>query len=73
MEAIKKKHTGVYLPPDLLKRLAQFQVDKAGGLYGRNEIIIRAIDEFLKRNKHCKSTAPPLTPIKSGAETSTRG
>ncbi len=52
MEAIKKKHTGVYLPPDLLKRLAQFQVDKAGGLYGRNEIIIRAIDEFLKRNKH---------------------
>jgi len=52
MEAGKKKHTGVYLPSDLLKRLAQFQVDKSGGLYGRNEIIIRAIDEFLKRNKH---------------------
>ena len=48
----KKKHTGVYLPPDLLRRLAQYQIDKAGSLYGRNEIIIQAIDEFLKKNKY---------------------
>lgn len=52
MEAQKKKHTGIYLPPDLLRRLAQYQVDKAGRLYGRNEIIIQAIEQFLKRNKH---------------------
>lgn len=52
MEEEKKKHTGVYLPPDLLKRLSQFQVDKSGSLYGRNEIIIQAIDEFLRKHKH---------------------
>jgi|GEM_PF-1951314 metal-responsive CopG/Arc/MetJ family transcriptional regulator len=52
MEAEKKKHTGVYLPADLLRRLAQYQVDKAGRLYGRNEIIIQAIEEFLKNHKH---------------------
>ncbi len=52
MPAEKKKHTGVYLPPDLLRRLAQYQVDKAGSLYGRNEIIVQAIDEFLRKHKH---------------------
>jgi len=52
MEAEKKKHSGVYLPADLLRRLAQHQVDKAGRLYGRNEIIIQAIEEFLKNHKH---------------------
>ena len=52
MEAEKKKHSGVYLPADLLRRLAQYQVDKAGRLYGRNEIIIQAIEEFLKNHKH---------------------
>jgi len=52
METEKKKHTGVYLPPALLRRLAQYQVDKAGSLYGRNEIVIQAIEEFLKKHKH---------------------
>ena len=48
----KKQHTGVYLPPDLLRRLGQYQLDKTGGLRGRNEIIIQAIDVFLKKEKY---------------------
>jgi metal-responsive CopG/Arc/MetJ family transcriptional regulator len=52
MEGEKKRPTGIYLPPDLLRRLAQYQVDRTGRLYGRNEIIIQAIEEFLKRHKH---------------------
>ena len=52
MEIEKKRPTGIYLPPDLLKRLAQYQVDTVGRLYGRNEIIVQAIEEFLKRHKH---------------------
>jgi len=48
----KKKHTGVYLPPELIQRLARFQIEKQGTLYGRNEIIIQAIEEFLKKHKH---------------------
>ncbi len=48
----KKKHTAVYLPPELLRRLSQYQVDTSGRLYGRNEIIVQAIDEFLKKRKH---------------------
>lgn len=48
-----KKHTAVYLPSDLLRRLGQYQLDKTGGLQrGRNEIIIQAIDNFLKREKY---------------------
>ncbi|MGA3327065.1 MAG: hypothetical protein ABSF45_21585 [Terriglobia bacterium] len=52
MAAEKKRPTGIYLPADLFKRLAQYQVDKVGRLYGRNEIIIQAIDEFLRKHKH---------------------
>ena len=47
-----KKHTAVYLPPDLLRRLGQYQLDKTGGLRGRNEIIIQAIDTYLKKEKY---------------------
>jgi hypothetical protein len=47
-----KKHTGVYLPPELLRRLGQYQLDKTGSLRGRNEIIIQAIDAFLKKEKY---------------------
>lgn len=48
-----KKHTAVYLPPDLLRRLGQYQLDTTGGLQrGRNEIIIQAIDIFLKKEKY---------------------
>ena len=50
MEA--KKHTAVYLPSDLLRRLGQYQLDKIGSLHGRNEIIIQAIDGFLKKEKY---------------------
>ncbi len=50
MEA--KKHTAVYLPADLLRRLGQYQLDKTGSLHGRNEIIIQAIDSFLKKEKY---------------------
>ena len=52
MEEPKKKHTAVYLPPELLRRLAQYQLDKTGGTYGRNEIVIQAIEEFLKKHKY---------------------
>ncbi len=48
----KKQHTGVYLPPDLVRRLGQYQLDKNLGLRGRNEIIIQAIDIFLKKEKY---------------------
>ena len=48
----KKKHTAVYLPPEMLRRLGQYQLDKTGGLHGRNDIIIRAIDSFLKKEKY---------------------
>jgi hypothetical protein len=47
-----KKHTGVYLPPDLLRRLGQYQLDKTASLRCRNEIIIQAIDAFLKKEKY---------------------
>lgn len=45
----KKKHTAVYLPLAMLRRLGHYQADKMGSLRGRNEIIIRAIDAFLKK------------------------
>ncbi len=48
----EKKHTAVYLPPELLRRLGQYQLDKIGSLRGRNEIIIQAIDSFLKKEKY---------------------
>ena len=48
----KKKHTAVYLPPDLLLRLGQYQLDKTSGIHGRNEIIIKAIEAFLKKEKY---------------------
>ncbi|MGO9272840.1 MAG: hypothetical protein ACLQOO_21820 [Terriglobia bacterium] len=48
----KKKHTAVYLPPELLRRLSQYQVDKSGTLYGRNEIIVQAIEDFLRKRKY---------------------
>jgi hypothetical protein len=48
----KKKHTAVYLPPELLRRLGQYQLDKTGSFRGRNEIIIQAIDSFLKKEKY---------------------
>jgi metal-responsive CopG/Arc/MetJ family transcriptional regulator len=48
----KKQHTGVYLPPDLVRRLNQYQLDKNRGLRGRNDIIIQAIDSFLKKEKY---------------------
>jgi len=47
-----KKHTGVYLPPELLRRLGQYQLDKTGSLRARNDIIIEAIDSFLKKEKY---------------------
>lgn len=49
---VEKKHTAVYLPPELLRRLGQYQLDKTGSLRARNEIIIRAIDSFLKKEKY---------------------
>jgi metal-responsive CopG/Arc/MetJ family transcriptional regulator len=48
----KKKHTAVYLPQELLRRLGQYQLDKTGAFRGRNEIIIQAIDAFLKKEKY---------------------
>ncbi len=51
-QTMSKKHTGVYLPPDLLRRLGQYQLDKTGSFRGRNEIIIQAIDAFLKKEKY---------------------
>lgn len=48
----KKKHTAVYLPPELLRRLGHYQLDKTGSFHGRNEIIIQAIDSFLKKEKY---------------------
>lgn len=48
----KKKHTAVYLPPELLRRLGQYQLDKTGSFRGRNEIIIQAIDHYLKKEKY---------------------
>ncbi|MBI4480842.1 MAG: hypothetical protein HY651_12540 [Acidobacteria bacterium] len=48
----KKKHTAVYLPPELLRRLGQYQLDKTGSLRSRNDIIIRAVDSFLKKEKY---------------------
>lgn len=45
---MEKKHTAVYLPHDLLRRLGQYQLDKTGSFHGRNEIIVQAIDSFLK-------------------------
>ncbi len=48
----EKKHTAVYLPPELLRRLGQYQLDKVGSLRGRNDIIIQAIDGFLKKEKY---------------------
>ena len=48
----KKKHTAVYLPPELLGRLGHYQLDKTGSFHGRNEIIIQAIDSFLKKEKY---------------------
>ena len=46
---VGKRHTGLYLPVDLLRRVAQYQLDKTGTAYGRNAVVIRAIEEFLKR------------------------
>ena len=51
-QKMEKKHTAVYLPPDLLRRLGQYQLDKTGSLHGRNGIIIQAIDSFLKKEKY---------------------
>ena len=48
----KKKHTAVYLPLEMLRRLGQYQLDKTGSFHGRNDIIIRAIDRFLKKEKY---------------------
>jgi hypothetical protein len=48
----KKKHTAVYLPPDLLRRLGQYQLDKTGSFRGRNDIIIQAIEGFLAKEKY---------------------
>lgn len=47
----KKKHIGIYLPAELLRRLAEYQFKKTGSTYGRNEVIIQAIEDFLKRNR----------------------
>jgi len=49
---MEKKHTAVYLPQELLRRLGQYQLDKTGSFRGRNEIIIQAIDSFLKKEKY---------------------
>jgi hypothetical protein len=49
----EKKHTAIYLPPDLLRRLAEYQLRITGSPYGRNRIVIEAIEAFLKKkDKH---------------------
>jgi hypothetical protein len=45
----KKKHTAVYFTLAMLRRLGHYQADKIGSLRGRNEVIIQAVDAFLKK------------------------
>ena len=44
-------HITFYMPEDLYNRLEQYALKYVGRTYGKNEIIIQALDEFLKRKE----------------------
>ena len=45
-----RTHITLYLPESLQERLERYMLNYIGRLYGKNEIINQALDEFLTRH-----------------------
>ena len=50
-EEVKKHHTSVYIPKELEDRVNDYLMSETGSTYGRNQLILDAIEEYLNARK----------------------